>query len=102
MEYRAKNNVDSLMWLLLNGLMWVGIAGIAWNLLKPGGWLLWIFDLIVREQPTSYYYLALGALGLFAGKVWLDSIGPRAFYNLLTITWAFAGTFFILSLLLPL
>lgn len=102
MEYRAKGYFELLTWLLLNGLMWVGVIGIAWNLLKPGGWLLWIIDLIVRNQPASFYYLAIGVLGLVAGKVWLDNIDSRAFYNLLTATWAFAGTFFILSLLLAL
>ena len=102
MEYRAKRHFESLTWLLLNGLMWVGVIGIAWNLLKPGGWLFWIIDVIVRNQPVSFYSLAVGVLGLLAGKVWLDSIDPCAFYNLLTATWAFAGTFFILSLLLPL
>lgn len=102
MEYRAKGHFEWLTWLLLNGLMWVGVIGIAWNLLKPGGWLFWIIDLIARNQPTSFYYLAVGVLGLLAGKIWLGNIDPRAFYNLLTVTWAFAGTFFILSLLLPL
>lgn len=102
MEYRAKNHFESVTWLLLNGLMWVGVIGIAWNLLKPGGWLFWIFDIIDRGQPASFYYLGVGLLALLAGKAWLDSIDPRAFYNLLTATSAFAGTFFILSLLLPL
>ena len=102
MEYRAKGHFEWLTWLLLNGLMWVGVIGIAWNLLKPGGWLFWIIDLIARNQPTSFYYLAVGVLGLLAGKIWLDHVDPRAFYNLLTAAGAFAGTFFILSLLLPL
>ncbi len=102
MEYRAKGQFESLTWLLLNGLKWAGVVGIAWNLLKPGGWLFWIMDLITRNQPTSFYYLAVGGLGLLAGKTWLDNIDPRAFYDLLTVIWAFAGTFFILSLLLPL
>jgi hypothetical protein len=102
MEYRAKFHFESLTWLLLNGLMWMGVIGTAWNLLKPGGWLFWIIDLIERNQPTSFYYLAVGVLGLLAGKVWLDHIDPRAFYSLVTAALAFAGTFFILSLLLPL
>jgi len=102
MEYRAKGHLESLTWLSLNGLVWTGLIGIAWNLLKPGGWLYWILDLIVANQPVSFYYMAVGALGLLAGKVWLDSIDPRAFYNLLSASCAFAGTFFILSLLLPL
>ena len=102
MEYRAKNHFELLTWLVLNSLMWVGVVGIAWNLLKPGGWLFRIIDLIVGNQPASFYYLGVGLLGLLAGKTWLDSIDPRAFYHLLTVTSAFAGTFFILSLLLPL
>jgi hypothetical protein len=102
MEYRAKDHFESLTWLLLHGLMWVGVIGTAWKLFKPGGWLYWIIDLIVRNQPASFYYLAISVLGLLAGKAWLDNIDPRAFYNLLTVISAFAGTFFILSLLLPL
>lgn len=100
MEYRAQDHLDSLTRLLLVVLMWVGGAGIAWNLFRPGGWLYWIFDLIARNQPVSYYYLAVGALGLLAGKILLDNVYPRAFYDLLTVACAFAGTFFILSLLL--
>lgn len=102
MEYEAKSHLESLTWLFLNSLKWFGIFGIAWNLFKPGGWLFWIIDLVVRNQPVSYYYLGVGALGLLAGKVWLDNVDPHAFQNLLTVSWAFAGTFFILSLLLPL
>ena len=102
MEYRAKGQIQSLTWLLLNALIWVGVAGIGWNLLKPGGWLFRIVDLIARNQPVGIYYLALGLLALCAGKVWLDSIDPRAVYNLLSAGCAFAGTLFILSLLLPL
>lgn len=102
MEYRAKIHAESLPWLLFNGLTWTGVIGIAWNLLKPDGWLSWIIDAMVRNQPTSIYYLAIGVLGLLAGKVWLDNIDPHAFYGLLTAAAAFAGTFFILSLLLPL
>ncbi len=102
MEYRAKDQLERLSWLLLNGLVWIGVISIAWNLLKPGGWLYWIIDLFVREQPASFYYLAVGMLGLFAGKIWLDSIDPRALYNLLSACCALAGTFAILSLLLPL
>jgi hypothetical protein len=82
--------------------MWVGVVGTVWNLLKPGGWLFRAIDLFVHNQPTGFYYLTLGALGLLAGKIWIDNFDPRALYNLLTATWAFAGTFFILSLLLPL
>ena len=102
MEYRAKGYFDWLTWLLLNGLMWTGAVGIAWNLLKPGGWLYWSLDLIERNQPVSYYYLATGVCGLLAGKFWLDRIDPRACYHLLTAGGAFAGTFYLLSLLLHL
>ena len=102
MEYRRRDYFESTTWLVLNGLVWVGVAGIAWNVLKPGGWLYSIIDLIVREQPASFYYLGVGVVGLAAGKIWLDNLDPRAFRNLLTAIWAFAGTFFILSLLLPL
>ena len=102
MEYRTKDHVEQLLWLLLNGLMWVGIISLAWHLLKPGGWLYWVLELIARNQPDSYYYVAGATLGALAGKVWLDSVSPRALYNLWTAGCAFAGTFFILSLLLPL
>ena len=102
MEYRAKGHFESLTGLLLNGLMWIGIIGIAWKLLKPGGWLFWLIDFIARDQPTGFYYLAVGVLGLLAGKFWLDNIAPRAFQHLLTAICAFAGTFFVLSLMLPL
>ena len=102
MEYRAKGSFEWLSGLLLNGLMWTGAAGIAWNLLKPGGWLYWILDQIEQNQPASFYYFGVGILASLAGKFWLDSLAPRAFYHLLVVTGAFAGTFFILSLLLRL
>jgi hypothetical protein len=102
MEYQAKVHFEPLTWRLLNGLMWVGAIGAAWNLLKSDGWLFRVIDVIVRNQPTSFYCLAIGVLGLLAGKIWLDDIGPRAMYKLLTATGAFAGALFILSLLLPL
>ena len=102
MEYRAKNHIELLIWVLLYGLMCIGIAGVAWSLLKPGGWLFWFIDLIASNQPASYYYLSVGALGLLAGKVWLDYVDPRAFANLMSAACAFAGTFFTLSLILSL
>jgi hypothetical protein len=102
MEYRAKDNFESLTRPLINGLMWIGVIGIFWNLFKPGGWLLWIIDVIMHNQPYSLYYISVGVLGVIAAKVWLDTVDPAAFYSLLTAAWAFAGTFFILSLLLPL
>ena len=102
MEYRTKTHFDSFTWLLLNGLMWVGVVSIVWNLFKPDGWLFWAIDLILRDRPAGFYYLGLGVLALLAGKYWLDRIDPRAFRNLLTAGCAFAGTMFILGLLLPL
>jgi hypothetical protein len=102
MEYQVKGHFDRLTWLLLSALMWTGVAGIAWNLLKPGGWLSWTIDQILDNQPTGFYYLAVGVLGVIAVKVWLDTIYPQAFRNLLTVMCAFAGTFFILALLLQL
>ena len=47
-------------------------------------------------------HLIVGAIGVLAGKCWLDNVHPRAFSNLMTVVWAFAGTYFILHLLLPL
>ena len=102
MEYRAKGSFEWLNGLLLNGLMWTGVIGIAWHLLKPGGWLYWILDQIEQNQPASFYYFGVGILAALAAKFWLDSLAPRAFYHLLVVTGAFAGTFFILSLLLRL
>jgi hypothetical protein len=102
MKYQAQSQFDPRTWLLLNGLIWVGVTGAAWNLLKAGGWLTRVIDFIVRNQTSSFYCLAIGVLGLLAGKIWLDDIGPRAIHNLLAATWAFTGTFFILSLLPPL
>ena len=102
MEYRAKNHFELLTWVLLNGLIWIGFAGVAWSLLKPGGWLFWFIDLVASNQPASFYYIAVGALGLLAGKIWLDHVDPRAFANLATAACAFPGTFFILSLMLSL
>jgi len=101
MQYRENSYFESLTRLLLQSLMWTGVIGIAWNLLKPGGWLFRIIDLVLRNEPESFYYAGVAALGLIALKVWLDSVIPRAFYNLLTAGCAFAGTFFILQQLLP-
>jgi hypothetical protein len=102
MEYRERNHIESLTRVLLHGLMWLGAIGIAWKSLKPAGWLFWLIDFAVRNEPASYYYFAIGALGILAGKFWLDSVAPRAFYHLLTAICAFAGTMFILGLMLPL
>ncbi len=74
MEYREDGRFESLTQLVLNGLMWVVVIGIAWNLLKPDEWLFWIIDLVVRNQPASFCYLAVGVSGLLACKVSLDFI----------------------------
>jgi hypothetical protein len=102
MEYRAKGRFELLSYLLLNGLVWVGVAGIAWNLLKPAGWLYRFIDLLINGQPASLYYAGVGALALLAGKAWLDSIDRRAVRYALSASCAFAGTLFILRLVLPL
>ena len=102
MDYRAKGPFEMLTWGLQNGLMWVGIAAVGWNLFKPGGWLFWFVDLVLNHQPTSFFCLAAGAVGLLAGTIWLDSVHPNACANLLTVLWAFAGAYFVLRLLLPL
>jgi hypothetical protein len=101
MQYRENSPFESLARLLLYSLMWTGAIGIAWNLLKPGGWLFHLIDLMLNNQPQSFYYAGVAVLGLIAGKIWLDSVVPRAFYNLLTAGCAFAGTLFILQQLLP-
>ena len=102
MEYRTRNRFDGIAWLLLNGLVWVGAVGLAWELFKPAGWLFGVADFILREQPTGFYYLGLGIAALLTGKIWLDSVDPRAFHNLLIAVCAFAGTLFMLRPLLPL
>ena len=102
MEYRENNYFDSIAWRLQVCLMWVGIMGIAWKLFKPGGWFFWSVDLFLREQPDSYYYLAVGIAALVTLKKWIDAIDPQATRNLLSALCAFAGTLFILSLFLPL
>lgn len=102
MLYPARNRFDRLTALLSHALMWVGIAGIAWYSLKPAGWLYQFIDLVLRELPVSLYYLGLGALALLAAKAWLDSIDRRAVGYALSASCAFAGTLFILHLVLPL
>lgn len=82
--------------------MSTGVTRIAWNLLRPRGWLYWIVDLIGRNQPTSLYCLGVGVLGLISGKFWLDRIGPHAVDHLRVAIGTFAGTFYILILLLQL
>ena len=102
MEYRAKRQLNPVVSLLLYGVVWVGVLGIAWNLFKPQGWLSWAIDLILSNETTGIYYLAVAALAVFAAKYWLDSIGPYAFRATLIMICAFAGTIFIMGLLLPL
>ena len=101
MEYRTKRPIEMLTSGQLKGPIWVGIAAAAWNLFKPGGWLYWFIDLMVNNQPMSFYYLMVGVAGLLSAKVWLDNVHPNACDNLLTVLCAFAGTYFILRLLLP-
>ena len=101
MEYRARRPLHTIVSMLLYGVVWIGVLNIAWNLFKPRGWLSWLVDFIRDNQPTSFYYLGLAILGVFAGKYLLDSIGPDAFRIAMTMLCAFVGTFFILSLFLP-
>ena len=102
MEYRSRGQLESAIWVMLKALLWVGIIEIAWNLLKPGGWLFQIIGMVIDNQPTSYYYVAAGMLGTFTGKYLLDQINPNAASNLLVFICAFAGSYFILHLMLPL
>ena len=102
MEYRSKIRFESTISATSNVLLWVGVIGIAWNLFKPAGWLFRLIGIIVDDRPTSFYYLAVGMLGLLAGKHWLDELNPNAVSNLLTLGCAFAGSYFVLRLLLPL
>lgn len=101
MEYRSRGLIASTIWVALNALLWVGVVGIAWHLFKPGGWLFQFIAIVVDYQPTSFYYLAVGMLGLLAGKQWLDDLNPNALSNLIGFICAFAGSYFILRLLLP-
>jgi hypothetical protein len=99
MEYRDRSLFESTTWVLLRALQYIGILSIVWNLLKPEGWLSMIIDLVAADRPTSYYFLGAGALTLFAGKRWLDSLGPNAFANFLAAGGGFAGSYFVLRLL---
>lgn len=102
MEYRNRGVMEAAVWVMLRALLWVGVAGIAWDLLKPGGWLFQFIGLVMDNQPTSIYYLTVGVLGLLAGKYWLDEMNPNASLHFLVFTCAFAGSYFILRLVLPL
>jgi hypothetical protein len=102
MQYRSKGGFESALWATQCALLSIGIVGIAWNLLKPGGWLYWLIAIIADNRPTSFYYLALAATGLLVGTLWLNQVKPGVIANLLTFACAFAGTYFILRLLLSL
>jgi hypothetical protein len=102
MEYRSRGRFEATIRVTLIALLWVGIIGIAWNMFKPRGWLFQFIGTIVDNRPTSYCYLAVGILGLLAAKYWLDELNPNAVANLLSFGCVFAGSYFILRLLLPL
>lgn len=102
MQYRSRGGFESVLWAMQWALLSIGIAGIAWNLLKPGGWLSWLTAIVEENQPTSFYYLGLAAIGLLAGTHLLSQVRPGVIPNLLTFVCAFAGTYFILHLALPL
>jgi hypothetical protein len=102
MQYRSKGGFESALSATQYALLSIGVAGIAWNLLKPGGWLYWLVAVIADNRPASFYYLALAATGLLAGALWLNQAKPGAIVNFLTFACAFAGTYFILRLLLSL
>jgi len=94
--------LESALWAAQYALLSIGIAGVAWYVLKPQGWLWWLITLIADHRPTSLYYLALAAAGLLSGTFWLNWARPGAVSILLTVACAFAGTYFVLRLLLPL
>ena len=102
MHYRSRGMFESALWATQYAVLSIGIVGVAWNLLKPGGWLYWFTAVIADHRPTSIYYLALAAAGLSAGTLWLNRIKPGLLSSLLTVACAFAGTYFVLRLLLPL
>lgn len=102
MRYQSRGPFASVLWATQYALLSIGVVGVAWNLLKPGGWLYWLIAVIADNRPTSLYYLALAGAGLLAGMLRLNQAKPGALFNLLTFTCAFAGTYFILRLLLPL
>jgi hypothetical protein len=102
MHYRSRGMFESALWAMQYALLSIGIAGVAWHLLKPGGWLVWFIAVIAEHRPTSIYYLALAAAGLSAGTLSLNRLKPGLIPNFLTFACAFAGTYFVLRLLLPL
>jgi len=101
MQYRSRGGIDSALWIMQHLLLSIGIVGVAWDLLKPEGWLYWLIDMIEANRPDSFYYLALAITGLFVASLWLNRAKPGAIANLMAFGWAFAGTYFILRVLLP-
>ena len=102
MQYKTRSVFESAVWAKQYALLTIGVVGLAWSLFKPGGWLYWLIALIAEHQPTSYYYLALALASLLAGTLWLNHAKPGVIPNVLSFGCAFAGTYFILLLLLPL
>lgn len=101
MQYRSRGGIDSALWVMQQLLLSIGIVGVAWDLLKPEGWLYWLIETIEVHRPASLYYLALAIAGLFATTLWLNQAKPGVVSNLMAFGWAFAGTYFILRVLLP-
>jgi hypothetical protein len=102
MHYKSIGFFEAALGAAQKLLLSIGIAGVAWSLLRPGGWLYWFIAILAGNRPTSLYYLALAAIGLLAGTLWLSQARPGAISSILTFACAFAGTYFILRLLLPL
>ena len=101
MQYRASRDPNRVVSLMLYAVVLIGALRIVWNLFKPDGWLLWAIDLFLGAQPNGLYYFALACAGVFAMKFWLDTIGPNAVRNALIMLCAFAGSFYLLGILLP-
>lgn len=101
MQYKSRGMFESALWATQYALLSIGIVGVAWNLLKPGGWLNWFIAVIAEHRPASYYYVAPAAAGLLAATLWLRRTRPGVIANLLNFGCAFAGTYFVLRLLLP-
>jgi hypothetical protein len=101
MEYRSRGLFATTIWGTLDALLWVGVIGISYNVFKPNGWSYQFVEIIMENQPTSYYCLAAGLLALLVGKRWLDTLNPNAVHQLLSLGCSFAGSYFIIRLLLP-
>jgi hypothetical protein len=94
---------ESALWATQYALLSIGIFGFGWNLLKPGGgWLYSLLAIVAEHRPASLYCLAFAAAGLLSGSYWLNRVAPSVLSNLLTVACAFAGTYFVLRMLLPL